>query len=255
MWTTIITLFQNYMGTGLLFGWFFIAIIYLFIVEKDRIKRVLFLYVPIIILIIFFNPLSGKLVYTIIGEEIYYRILWLLPITIVNGYALVTLYSKVVAKWKIPYLIGCYLLIIVSGSCIYKNSHFKLAENIYHMPNAVVNICDAIKVEGREVMAVFPSELVQYVRQYEPTVCMPYGREITVERWGFDNPLFNLMEDDTIQVEELAALTKEPPFSCHYIMLAEDTELVGNLEVYDFKLFGSYDGYNIYEDSSIYKGL
>ena len=58
----------------------------------------------------------------------------------------------------------CAVLVMLSGSFIYSNEFFNRAENLYHVPQSVVDICDAIEVEGREVMAVFPAELLQYVR-------------------------------------------------------------------------------------------
>ena len=48
------------MGTGLIVGWFLIALIYLLLKEKRKHIRILFVYVPIILLLLFFNPLFAK---------------------------------------------------------------------------------------------------------------------------------------------------------------------------------------------------
>ena len=76
------------------------------------------------------------------------------------------------------------------------------------MPQAVVDICDAIQVEGREVMAVFPKEMLSFVRQYTPLVCMPYGREMLVERWNADNPLYDAMEAEVLDMDVILPLAK-----------------------------------------------
>ena len=39
MWNTIITLFRQYMGTGLILGCFLGALVYLFLEEKEKRKR------------------------------------------------------------------------------------------------------------------------------------------------------------------------------------------------------------------------
>ena len=95
----------------------------------------------------------------------------------------------------------------VSGSLIYSSPLFSKAENLYHVPDSVVHICDAINVPGREVMAAFPLDLVPYVRQYSAFVCMPYGREMTVDRWNYHDPLCDALEQDPVDLEVLVPLS------------------------------------------------
>ena len=143
--------------------------------------------------------------------------------------------------------------LLLSGSLIYKNENFRKADNLYHIPQTVVDICDAIEVEGREVMAVFPVEMLQYVRQYSPYICMPYGREVTVDRWGFYTELLQVMIEETLVVEKMAPLAKER--GCHYIIIENDKKILGDMQEYDYRLFDSIGGYDIYIDTSIYIGL
>ena len=248
MWEEVTALFRNYMGTGLIIIWFFISVIYLFAVEKRKHIRILFLYVPIIVLLFFFNPLFARLVYSYADDEIYYRILWLLPVTIVNGYAAAVLFGQM--KGRARYLLGVCLgaIVIVSGSFIYNNPYFHRAENLYHVPQSVVEICDAIEVEGREVTAVFPARLLQYVRQYSPVICMPYGREIIVERWNHLNELYDIMGSEEIDAAALSAQAKAQ--MCHYVILAEEKRINGSLEEYGYTVFDTIRGYVIYRDTS-----
>ncbi|MBQ7792737.1 MAG: hypothetical protein IJ367_04540 [Clostridia bacterium] len=253
MWNTVIELFQNYMGAGLIVTWFLVCMIYLFLKEEDKGRRILFLYVPVIMLLLFFNPIFMRVIYGFIGSEIYYRILWLIPITVVIAYTVVSVYGKLQGKKAIVFLGVAAVLTITSGSCIYQNQFFYKAENIYHMPQAVVNICDQIEVEGREVMAVFPQELVPFVRQYSPVVCMPYGREMLVARWNFRNELYDAMEAPVVDVERIATLTKQ--YACHFVIVKKEKELQGSFEDFDYILFGETDGYIIYQDTTVYIGL
>ncbi len=253
MWNEVISLFREYMGTGLLVGWFLLAVLYLLIKEKRKHIRIVFVYVPVILLLLYFNPLFARIVYGFVGNEIYYRILWLVPMTVVIGYGAVHLYGNIKGKVRILFAGVCGVLIVISGSYIYSNPHFHKAENLYHMPQTVVDICDAIEVEGREVMALFPVEMLQYVRQYSPVVCMPYGREQIVDRWNYYNEMYMIMEAEVVDVERLAVLAKE--WLCHYIILPKEQELKGSFYDYDYILFDTIGGYHIYQDTTIYIGL
>lgn len=246
MLANLLKLFHEYMGTGLITVWFLLSVIYLFVFEKRKEIRTMFVYAPILFLMIFFNPVFAGGVYSLLDDEIYYRLLWLLPVTVVTAYTVTDIYGRLRGKKKIWFAGGAAVLVIVSGSLIYTDPHFHMAENIYHVPDCVVDICDAIEVEGREVTAVFPIELLQYVRQYSGTVCMPYGREMTVDRWDNSNALYDIMESDVIDAAELAAEARNQ--ACVYIVLPEDKKIAGSLAAHDFNVFGKIDGYIIYID-------
>lgn len=249
MWLVANEFFRLYMGTGLVVIFFLAALVYLFLAEKSKPIRILFLYMPVLVLLLFFNPLVTKLVYEYADDEIYYRILWLLPVTMVLAYTVVKIYGELQAKKRVLFGGTAAILIMVSGSLIYNNGFFGKAENIYHVPQSVVEICDAIEVEGREVMAVFPKELLQYVRQYSPVVCMPYGREITVDRWNYSLELYDVMEAEEIDAGKLSELARK--YACAYIILPQDKVVNGNLNNYDFANFGATEGYVIYKDSTV----
>lgn len=253
MWDSVIELFRSYMGTGLVISFFLAAIIYLFLVEKEPVKRILFVYLPVILLVLYFNPLFAKVLYAVLDEEIYYRILWLMPVSIVLAYCVSDLYGKVKGAMKTVLLIGATVMIMLSGSLIYDNVNFRKAENPYHIPQTVVEICDAIEVEGREVMAVFPTEMIQYVRQYSPYVCMPYGRDVIEAQWGKYADLQLVMEAKVLVVEKMAPLAKAK--GCHYIVVNQEKEILGDMREYDYELFASIGGYDVYLDTTIYAGL
>lgn len=250
MLNEVLHLFQEYMGSGLILIWFLVAVVYLLLTEKRKHIRVMFVYVPLMLLAIFFNPLFAKIFYEFAGDEIYYRILWLIPITVVIAFAAVEVCSKLQGIKRTAFGVVAAIVIVVSGSYIYSNPYFRKAENLYHVPQSVVDICDVIEVEGREVKAVFPIELVQYVRQYSPVVCMPYGREVLVEKWSYQrHDMVSVMEAEVVDVELLTALCREN--WCHYVVISEDKALNGNFEDYAFEVFTKMHGYVIYKDSTV----
>lgn len=253
MWRMITNLFREFMGTGLIMGWYLLTLVYLWFAEKDRRRRVLLLYMPLVLLFLYFNPLFARLVYGLLEDGIYYRILWLMPVTVVIAYGAVSLYGRLKGRKKYFFALLSAVLVMLSGSCIYASPHFHKAENLYHMPQAVVEICDAIQVEGREVMAVFPKEMLSFVRQYTPFVCMPYGREMLVEGWHEDNPLYNAMEADVLDMNVILPLAKS--YSSHFVIVPGEKETIGNVEDYGFVPVDHIDGYVIYQDTSVYIGM
>lgn len=247
-----VELFREYMGSGLIVFWFLLSLLYLYLKEKRKPLRVLFVYVPVIFLVLFFNPWFAKLLTGYMGDEIYYRILWLLPITEVLAYTAVSIGEKLSGTKRVGWVCAVVFLTIVSGKYIYSNIYYSEAENVYHMPDEVVHICDAIELPGREVTAVFPLELVQYVRQYSPVICMPYGREILAEgwnEWATWHELCDAMESDPADAALLGKLARD--YGCIYIVLSEEKEIKGSLPKAGYEVFLKTDGYVVFRNEEL----
>lgn len=245
----MIETFHKYEGAGLILAWFLVAWFYLLLKEEKKPNRILFVYMPVGIMLLFFNPLFFKIFGGLTEEAIYFRFLWLLPVTIVLSYCVIQISNRLQGARKIVFSVVSVILIVLCGRPVYVNPLFETAENPYHVPQEVVEICDSIRVEGREVMAAFPEEFLLYVRQYSPYVCMPYGRET----FGLYNELQNVLEAEVVDVERLSVQAKE--YGCHYVILSTEQELKGDMEEYSYELFGQVGGYLIYRDTSIYIGL
>lgn len=241
--------FQNFMGNGLLAVFYLAVIVYLFFEEKRKPYRILFVYTPALLLVCYFNPLFFRLFIRAVGEEIYYRIMWLLPMSIELSFGVVTIASKLQGI-KRRFFVGiCAILIMAGGSYVYGNHFYEKAENIYHMPQTVVDICDDVHVEGREIMVAMPMEFVNYVRQYDATICLPYGRnaDINYDELGF------LLEQDVLDAEQIVTLCRMR--GCHYLVFAKTKEVIGDFADYEYELYQEKDGYLIYKDPMQYFGL
>lgn len=253
MWDMIRTSFREYAGTGMMTGLFLAAEIFLFVKEKNKTIRILLLYMPVLLLLLYFFPPFASFIYTFVGDEIYYRLLWLVPVTPVLAYTAVRIWESCggTKKW----LAGAVMAVTVmlSGSLVYTSPHFSRAENLYHVPQPVVDICDAISEPG--VKAAFPLELVQYVRQYDPAVNMPYGREMLVERWvtewQLQNELCALLNVEVLDAAAIAENAREQ--RCLYVIFREGKTVRGSFEENDFELYQVVDGYMIYRNERFYE--
>lgn len=246
---------QLYSGNGSLTLLFLASLIYLWFTEKNKGRKAVLIYGSMVILVLFFFPPLVKFVVNVMEEEeIYYRLLWALPMGPVIAYAAVKLIDNIKKKWLqagVLLLLAAY--IIVGGHLVYKSPQFTKAQNLYQVPDAVVQICDAIEVPGREVMAVFPHELVQYVRQYSAFVVMPYGYDALVERWGLGDELEEEMRKEVSDAERLATLARER--YCHFIIINQGHAVNGELAEYDYVLIMQAEGYDVYKDIHADLGL
>ena len=146
------------------------------------------------------------------------------------------------------------LIIGVTGSFVYANQYMSVAENLYHIPQNVIDICDLIAPEDGEprVRAAFPSELVHFVRQYDTDILMPYGREMVVTQWDYYNAVYEVMEKPEV-IDATALLEATRQTKCHYIVLADSRKINRNLCDLGLNSVASIDGYTIYEDLEVEK--
>lgn len=244
-----------YGGNGFLLVMFLASAIYLVIAEKSIKKKIVLGIVPLLIFAGFLLPIT-KIVYVAAfddGSDTYYRILWLIPMYVVIGFALCRLiFSLKKSMYQRIALVVSLVVIAVTGSLVYASPNVTVAENLYHIPQVVIDICDVIAPEDGEprVRAAFPSELVHFVRQYDTDILMPYGREMVVTQWDYYNPVYEVMEKpEIINAEALLEATRET--GCSYIVLSENRRIDSDLTEYGLELVAVVGGYNIYADSVV----
>lgn len=238
------------MGSGLIIILFFLAVLYLYIKEKRKPYRVMFVYAPTVLFFFFFNPWFYKAFCNALEGEIYFRMFWLLPVLPVIAFTCTQICGRLKRDTRVKFGIASVCVLMASGRLVYLNPLFSRAENVYHVPQEVVEICDAVKVEGREIMVAFPDEFLLYVRQYSAQICIPYGRNALM---GEPYDLRNVMNQTEIDIEELVTLSREK--MCHYVVLSKDKLLVGQFEDYGFETYMTVGDYIVYKDTTMYTGL
>ncbi len=244
-----------YGGNGAILLLFLASAIYLVITEESVKKKIMLGIIPLLIMVGFLLPIT-KIVYVAVfedGSDTYYRLLWLIPMYVVIGYALCKLiFSLKKSMYQRSGIVAAGVVIAVSGSLVYASQHVTLAENLYHIPQSVIDICDVLAPAEDEprVRAAFPSELVHFVRQYDTDILMPYGREMVVTQWDYYNPVYEVMEKpEIIDAKALLEATRET--KCTYIVLHEDRKIDEKLEDLGLDLVTNLYGYNIYLDSEV----
>ena len=85
---------MDYCGDGIYPFLFLVALIYLLLTEKDRKIRLVLVESSLVITILFFFPLFKLVMDKVEEAGTYYRILWILPMTVMIAYAGVKLIGK-----------------------------------------------------------------------------------------------------------------------------------------------------------------
>lgn len=249
-----VVIFKNYVGGRYIVAIFLLALLYLFLAEKDKRRRAMFVYMPISLLLAFFFPITRKAFVRLMGEgDTYYRILWLVPMGIVIAYGGLKFAGFVCEKkgqWMKRFALAALAAAVAfGGTYVYASQYMSRAENLYHIPQKVIDICDVIApAEGEErIWAVFPTDLVYFVRQYDTDIQLLYGREMVEPKWQYAEPVHTVMNHPVrIDIEELLALTRER--NCTYIVLPNNKGVSAAPEDFGLELLDTIEGYPIYYD-------
>lgn len=243
----------SYNGKSLLLLLFVIGLLLLLFLEKKGSFRTILVYLSIVMMLLFLNPLYAWLG-TKVDEEIYYRVLWTLPVGLVVCYATVKAFERTAGKWaKAIVLLLSVSVIILNGDFVYRKTlHFK-STNPYHMPQVVLNIGDALSMEKYQPTVVMPAELLPFIKQYQGDLRMPYGRNILETSWSFSHDLFDVMEAGEYDIAQITKYARE--CQCFFVVLSSIKNQVGNMEDYDYTFIDFVDGYYIYMDNVIYRDL
>ncbi|MCR5720670.1 MAG: hypothetical protein K6F84_08890 [Lachnospiraceae bacterium] len=245
MWSRLVDIFHNYTGVGFAFILYLAAVCYLFVRERNKNLRFITIYMPAVILLIYFNPVVASLIFRVVESEIYFRMLWLIPVSVTVAYTVAKLWKELKGRVRAVAVSVCLVLVILSGRLVYTHSLYSVSTNVYHVPHEVCDICDAIMVEGREVMAAFPSDSLLYVRQYTARVCMPYGRN----GLQYGSSLLNAINSYEKDFSVIASKATEK--GCHFCIIKKDSLYLNDPSDYGFSVFYETPEHIVYRNEAV----
>ncbi len=249
---TPIEIIKLYSGNGTFMLFFALVLVFLLVMEKDKVKKAVLVFAPISLIVLFVFPLFANLFMDKLGEEgTYYRFLWLVPITLVSAYGTFVFIDKFKNKYvKTGIFAGLTICFLIGGVFMYEAPVFSKAENAYELPQCVIDMCDDMLVrDDREYEAVFPDEILQYPRLYSAYIVMPYGFEVLQFGTGRHDDLHDEMVRDTLNVEYLCGLCEGKHI--HYIVINQNKNLDGRFEDYKYEFVGHYGDYDMYKSTTL----
>lgn len=256
----IISCYQSYCGTGTQFLLFLVALFFLMMVKhKKKLYTVMTQY-SCFILLIMICPVTAVIIMDyLIGEEVYWRMFWLLPIPIMIAAAgvEVTALAKKRSR-KICVLLMVIAMIMLSGEWVYDSDTITMAQNVEKIPEQVEEVCNAISADALQneievKKVVVPKELLSYIRQYDATIEMPYGRNGIKDNEHLSENLkqiVDLMGEDEVDYFLLSGYLKQE--ACNYLVLDKD-RASAELENYGYMQVTQTDEYMVYRCDDLEK--
>ena len=221
---------------------FLLAYLYMIIVnyhEKKKFNGIIF-YVGLVLLI-FFNPITAKVITICIGEGVYWRYLWILPMGIYISYAgthLILHLEKNSEKTIICLLV--LASIMLSGENMYNSDNFEEAENVYKIPQEVVEVCQILNENEIQDKVALPEGLRYYVRQYDAGINVLYTRMINHTNEG---QLLRELEAESPNAETIDSILNET--LCRCVVINKDEDLLTSLALYGYEEVGHTENYSI----------
>lgn len=89
--------------------------------------------------------------------------------------------KKVGASRPRQYILLIFIAAVLAfcGTGLNKDGFYKKVQNVQKIPDEVVSICNLIneqKEENEEIYLATDDKIASYVRVYDPSIKMPYGR-------------------------------------------------------------------------------
>ena len=246
--TWAVTIWDMYWGNGWIQYLMALGGICILIFGRKKGVALRLFFYTLLLLGLFFFPVSGKVIMRCIGESVYWRVLWLLPTVpvIAGGFTEVVtrLKNRVVQVLLIAVLVGA---VVISGTGMIKAGNFERVYNHQQVPDEVAMICNRINADrnGSEVRIAADEHAASYIRVYDPALKMVYGRR------GYgaaDKNIKNLYKEITSEVPDgktVASLANAA--ECTYVvMIPPDEGFLQDMEAGGYRILDTVNLYYIF---------
>lgn len=250
-----ISIWNQYWGNGYVQYLLLIAVVYLLLRKRNThsIRQVLpYLF---LILFLFLCPITAKIIQTCIGHDVYWRVLWLLPAASVIALACAEfLHTRKIlhTRKKIFRALTALLFaatILLCGKSLLDSGQYVQVHNYQKVPDEVAHICNIIREDAgnKKVRLVTDENISPYVRVYDPSIRMPYGRRgrgaitwTTIRLYKAVHP-----EEGRVKYKRIARLAKEA--NCNYMAIVmNDKFKLKYVKKFGYEQIGTVNNYGIF---------
>lgn len=219
-------IYEQYSGTGLHMVLFWLCLFALSVgaVKHKNKKNKILIFISLGVFILFACPLTARfIIQYCIEEETYWRLLWLLPVPLVTAYAITEgiWHVKLKKPWMRRILACvCAVAVILTGSFVLSREQFSWPVGAEKLPEPVMEVCKAIdeaalQNQDLEKCVLAEDTLVSYLRQYDGSMKMPYGR--IVMRGLKKKRLHKVLNNPECNYKLLTNLARKN--GCNYLVL------------------------------------
>ncbi|MDO4323725.1 MAG: hypothetical protein Q4C61_14490 [Lachnospiraceae bacterium] len=250
MW--IISNWNMYWGDGFYQYLLLISVIYLlFQKRKEKNTRHTLIY-SVILLGVFTLPFTAAVIRACIGEEVYWRVLWLLPTVPLIALAAADFLRKRKSRLlQIICLLAFTGIIVFSGKGMFRAVNYFIADNPQKVPSEVAYICNLVNERAEEagfsqVRIAADDHIASYVRVYDASILMPYGRRDKGALDKYSTTLYKQINASEPSFKKIAKCAKQ--LECHFIIVDLRGESpFDTFEKYGYTKIGELHNYTIFQ--------
>lgn len=211
-------MYELYFLNGIYLAFYVLSLLYLLVYEKNKLTKKLFIGQVLLFSVIYWCPVTAYIIAEYcIGREVYWRMFWLLSVTILIAYVMTKIWKD--AKGRMTQICVFFILVFVIsnfGNIVYNETTFVESTNPYKLNQNVIEVCDAVKVHAQEngvteYGIIAPNELVMEIRQYDGLMRMPYGRDMIrgMGMYGLPEAIYVRMNAAPLDTNTIADLARE----------------------------------------------
>ena len=199
---TVRDMIYRYAGESWLPGIFLISIFFLYLAADRRMKKYIIVYAVGGTLLL--TPVFQGVIKSLGGNAERYRFLWLFPITLVIAGMVVCILAKQRSRHEgIVLTAALVLMLYFAGDTYLRPENLKLPENIYGLPDDVIEVSSLIGEDKDKVYVTvaLDSRMELTLRQYDASIIWAISRAAYLEGVADENEWDGLT--DTQQAEQL----------------------------------------------------
>lgn len=225
-----------------------VCIVWILWQEKDWIRKILLGILPLFFLFLYWCPLTGLLFMKLLGENVYWRILWLLLLAVTIPYAGCLLLKKLSGLPRQGAFLILMALLALGGKKVLSEEWFEPSTNVYKIPQNVIDVCEVLP---GNIHAMVSNRLMPYIRMYDPTITLEYGRNSLsyngiTDTESHEQLLYLEAQKPEIDLSVLGPLAKEA--GIEFLVFSNNRTYVGDWEDYGYREYGSTDEFVIFAD-------
>lgn len=222
--------------------------------EKDWSRKILLGILPLLFLFLYWCPLTGILFMKLLGENVYWRMLWLLLLAVIIPYGACLLLKELHGAWRYGAFLACMALIVLGGSPVLSSEWFEPSTNAYKLPQNVIEVCDLLP---GNIHAMVSNRLMPYIRMYDPTITLEFARN-DLRYNGMEEPvdeascLYLEGQKTEADLAVLAPLAKKA--GCTFLVFSNNRTYIGEWEDYGYEKYAETSEFDIFVDMDYEEG-
>lgn len=229
---------------------YFIILLALFLKNKENkaVEERIFTVYHIIFIAVAICPFTANIIMEYcVGEEVYWRMMWLMPMQMVIAYVATKAVEN--SGGTVKRIFGAALVclaIFVIGSDTLTEDNFIKTANRTKLNTETVLICEKVKEDAKEqdieqIKLATVGVVLSEVRQYNGEILMPYGRK---SARAYNDELYILVAEPESDVKKMAKKLRKK--GCNYVALYVTQERRDLLENEGLVWLGEYGEYTLF---------